>query len=340
MLLELIAPSFLSFLIVLIFTPRIINYFKDAKIVSRDVHKVGKPLIPNSSGIPVILGVFIGLFFYIFIKVFLFREYTELIVLLASMLSILMITFVGFVDDINSSQVKVAGYIEGKKGLKRWQKPLLTLPAALPLMVIAAGTTTVNLPFVGVIDLGVLYPLVIVPLGIVGASNMVNMLGGLNGLEAGMGLVYTFSLGLFSLLKQSIIASLLFFTVFSSLLAILKYNKYPARILAGDSLTYLLGATIAVGAIIGNIERAAIVVMTPFIIQGILKFYSLFKLKHFASDLGILQKDGTIKSKYGKNIYSLTHFVMNLGKFNEKQIVFILVLIQLVFAVIPFLNIF
>lgn len=337
MLIEIFVASVISFITVLIITPGIIRYFKDAKIVTTDVHKIDKLLIPHSAGIPVIVGTFSGLLLFIFIKVFLIGAYTELIVLLAAMLSILIITFAGFIDDVNSSQVKIAGYIEGKRGLKKWQKPLLTIPAALPLMAVAAGTTTVNIPFIGNVDLGILYPLIIVPLGVVGASNMVNMLGGFNGLEVGMGLVYTFSLGMFSLLNNELTASLIFFTVFASLLGVFIYNKYPAKILAGDSLTYLLGATVAVGAIIGNIERAAIITMIPFIVQAILKFYSLFRLKQFASDLGVLQKDGTIKSRYKSKIYSLTHIVMNLGNFTEKQISVIFIGVQLVFSMLAYL---
>jgi len=86
-------------------------------------------------------------------------------------------------------------------------------------------------------------------------------------------------------------------------------------------------------------EKIAIITMTPFIIQGILKFYAHLKLGRFPSDLGVLQKDGTIKSKYDKKIYSWTHLVMNLGKFTEKQIVLIMIGIQVVFSIIPFLNV-
>jgi len=77
----------------------------------------------------------------------------------------------------------------------------------------------------------------------------------------------------------------------------------------------------------------------PFIIQGILKFYSRLKLGRFASDLGILQKDGVIKPKYGKQIYSWIHLITNLGNLNEKQIVIVMMLIQAFFSLIPFLNI-
>jgi UDP-N-acetylglucosamine--dolichyl-phosphate N-acetylglucosaminephosphotransferase len=198
-----------------------------------------------------------------------------------------------------------------------------------------AGTTTMNVPLIGSVDFGVLYPLLIVPIGVVGASNMVNMLGGFNGLEAGMGLVYTTGLGIFAYTHGSTVAAAIFFVTAAALAAILKYNFYPAKILAGDSLTYTLGAIVACGAIIGNMEKAALITMAPFLIQGVLKFYSKFKLGHFASDLGILKRDGTIKSKYDE-IYSWTHVAMKLN-LTEPQIVMLLVAIQCIFAFIPFI---
>ncbi|MEM5801764.1 MAG: hypothetical protein QXQ18_00005, partial [Candidatus Aenigmatarchaeota archaeon] len=286
-----IKVALISFIATFFITPYAIRYFRFIGLVTTDVHKKNKPLIPYSAGVPLVIGVAFGLFFYIFIQVFVYNNYKDLLYIFASLTSILLIMFSGFIDDLNSKQVKMRGYIEGKRGLKNWQKPLLTLPAAIPLMVIMAGDTTMSLPFIGSINFGLFYPLLIIPIGIVGAANMVNMLGGYNFLEVGMALVYTLSLGLYAYLHENLIASILFFSTFGSLLGLAKYNFYPAKILAGDSLTYALGATVGVGAIIGNMEKAAVITMLPFIIQGILKFYSRIKLGFFASDLGILQKD-------------------------------------------------
>ncbi len=328
-----------SFLTTLLLTPYVIRYFRFVGIVTADVHKKGSPLLPSSAGVPVMSGIISGLLLYVFLQVFLYNEGTQLVTLFAAMTSILIITFSGFIDDINSAQVKVAGHEEGKRGLKPWQKPLLTIPAAVPLMAIMAGDKSMSIPLIGMVNFGLFYPLLIVPIGVVGASNMVNMLGGFNGLEAGMGMVYTLSLGLFAYLHGSAIASVVFLTTFASLAAILRYNFYPARILPGDSITYLLGGIVAVGAIIGNIEKAAAIVMIPFIIQGALKFYSRFKLRIFASDLGVLQDDGKVKAKYGRDVYSWTHIVMNLRSSTEREVVLTLVLVEAFFAVIPFLNI-
>ena len=335
---EEIIPAIISAIVTFFITPYTIKYFRFIGLTTTDVHKRNKPLVPSSAGVPLVAGIMTGLLVYVFLSVFIWKQNTQLVSLFASMVSILIIMFSGFIDDLNTKQVKVVGYIEGKRGLKAWQKPLLTLPAAFPLMAIMAGSTSMNLPLIGTVNFGIFYPLIIVPIGVVGASNMINMLGGYNFLEGGMGLIYTFSLGLFAYLHGNFIASIIFLTTFGALCGIARYNFYPAKILPGDSLTYSLGAIVAVGAIIGNMEKAVIITMLPFIIQGILKFYSRFKLGYFASDLGILQKDGKIKSKY-KNIYSWTHLLMKLN-LTEKQIVLTMIGIQIVFAIIPFLNIF
>ena len=41
-----------------------------------------------------------------------------------------------------------------------------------------------------------------------------------------------------------------------------------------------------------------------------------------------IRKDGTIEAPYGREIYSLTHIIMNLHRFTEKQIVIIFIFLQ------------
>ena len=333
----LVAAIIISLVTTTILIKPIMRFFYKVGLVSLDLHKENKPKLPASGGSIVILGVLAGMLVYIGLQTFIYRNYSSSLHLLVAISSILIVTFSGLLDDLNvKSKPRLTK--DGKNikvGIPQLLKPLLVLPAAVPLMVINVGETMMSIPFVGDVNFGILYPLMVVPIGVVGASNMVNMLGGFNGVEAGMGAVYTFGLGIYALTHGSGIATIIFFSTFASLLPFLKYNWYPARLLPGDSLTYLLGVIVAVGVIIGNMERVGIIVMTPFILQGLLKFYSRFRLGNFASDLGVLQKDGTIKPKYGK-IYSITHIVMRLGNFREKQITLILILIQVAFTVLPF----
>jgi len=245
----------------------------------------------------------------------------NLMLLFASMVSLFIITLVGFLDDLVIKSSK-----DYSIGLKQWEKPLLTLTAAVPLMVVNAGNTEMWLPIFSVVDIGIFYPLFIIPIGVVGASNMVNMLEGYNGLGTGMAIVYIGMLGIYAYHFNRYIAALIALVAFFSLIAFYVYNKCPAKILPGDSLTYLLGATIAIIAIVGNIEKAAIISAIPFFIEFVLKARSRFK----AQSYGYYYK-GKVKVDYDK-IYSFPHVFARTGKFTEKQIVFFMILIQLFFS--------
>lgn len=336
---DLLISFVLSYIATLLFTPHIIDYFKKIGLVSRDFHKKDKPLIPSSAGIPVIVGLFAGVMFYVFSRVFFYNDESSLLELFAGLTTIMLATFVGFLDDLNTRQVYYAGS-EGHAGLKRWVKPLLVLPAAIPLMVINAGHTTAVLPLIGTVDFGILYPLVVIPIGVLIGANMINMTAGYNGIEAGMGAIYTFALGIFSFIHGSPNATLLFLSTFAALVAILKFNFVPAKILPGDSITYLLGAVLATGAIIGNVQKAAIIAVLPLFFNAAYKVYlKFFKLGYFPGELGILQKDGSIKSKYKKS-YTLINFILHHGRFSERQLVLIMMGIEAVFSLLIFVKLY
>ncbi|MEK6948005.1 MAG: hypothetical protein AABX19_02065 [Nanoarchaeota archaeon] len=319
-----------SFFVVLFITPWLIRYLKKIGLVVKDQNKESKPLVPISGGLVVLFGIMAGLMLFLFVRTF-FSGFTtiglvlnnyNLVVLFSAALSILTVTIIGFLDDLVIDKSH-----DGSVGLKQWQKPLLTLIAAVPLMVIKIGTTDMGLPFIGVVDFGIFYALILVPLGFVGSSNMVNMLAGFNGLETGMGIVYTGMLGLYAYVNQSYVAALIALLTFCSLLAFFIYTKSPAKILPGDSLTYLLGAVIAVIAIVGNLERAAIICSIPFILELILKS----RARLHANNYGYY-KNGKIMSLHGKNVYSLTHLFTRTGRFTENQIVYSFIVMELIIS--------
>ena len=323
----LIGSFILSMLCSFFLTKKLIPFFKRNDIIALDLHKKNKPKIANSGGIPVFISVIFGLMFFIAIQTFIFNTTSQILYLFAGMMTILLISLIGFFDDLNISDV-IKGKTKIRKGLKQWQKPLLTLPAAIPLMVVSAGVSTMSIPFIGVVNFGIIYPLILIPIGVVGAANAVNLLGGFNGSEAGMGVVYCLGLASYALFSNEIISAVIFLSTTGALLGFLFFNWYPAKILSGDSLTYGLGATIATGVIIGNMEKAGVIILIPFIIEFFLKLRSKFK----AHSLGKLRKDGTLEAPYGKNIYSITHVLMNLGKLKERQVTIGLILIEIIFV--------
>ncbi|MEK6856936.1 MAG: hypothetical protein AABX49_02890 [Nanoarchaeota archaeon] len=332
--LVLIICMIISFSVVYYLTPWSIRYLRRIDLVVKDQHKEGKPLVPISGGMTVLAGLFIGFMSFIFFNTFfpnggdLYLNNQVLMFLLSGLIAIMMISFVGFIDDLF-----IRGDKETSSGLRQWQKPLLTLAAAIPLMVVNSGVSKIALPYFGIVDTGLLYPLILIPIGVVGAANMVNMLAGFNGLETGMGIVYTGMLGLYSYFSREGIyysertATAVFaFIVFSALVAFYFFNRTPAKILPGDSLTYLLGGTIAVIAIIGNLERAALIISIPFLFEFIFKLRGKFEKQSYG-----YYENGKVKSFYDK-IYSLPHILTRTGKFTEKQVVYTFILVELFFS--------
>ncbi|NCS70992.1 MAG: hypothetical protein GW780_02385 [Candidatus Aenigmarchaeota archaeon] len=331
----LIGTFLISVFFSLLSTKILIPFFKRNKIVALDLQKKDTPLVANSGGIPVFFGLFMGLMFFIGVQVFVFDATQYLVFLFAAILTIFLITIIGFFDDLNVKEV-----LEGKKkirtGLKQWQKPLLTLPAAIPLMVVKAGFTTLFIPFIGNVNFGLLYPLILVPIGVVGAANAINLLGGFNGSEAGMGIVYCTTLGIFALIIGEVISAAIFFSCVGALIGFLKYNWVPAKILSGDSIQYLLGSVVASGVILGNMEKSGLFLMIPFMIEFLLKLRGRLHVHC----MGKLRSDGKLDPPYGKKIYSWTHIIMNIRPMTEKQVTWMLILMQVMFSVAFFLVFF
>ncbi len=320
--------AFVSFITVWFLTPWLIRFLWRINLVVKDQNKKDTPLVPVSGGVVVLVGVFAGLFVYLFFRTFVFRaqysllaDPSNLVLMLAGMISIFIVTFVGFLDDL-----VIMGNKDRSIGLRQWQKPLLTFAAAVPLMVVNAGVSVMSLPFIGNVDFGILYPILLIPIGFMGASNMVNMLGGLNGLETGMGLVYFGMLGLYAYYHGRLLGALFALMTFAALLAFLYYNWSPAKILPGDALTYLLGGVLAIIAILGNIERAALICSIPFFFEFLLKARSRFKAQSYGKF-----KTGNIIARQ-PGYYSLTHFFTQSGRFTERQIVIFFILLQLLIS--------
>jgi UDP-N-acetylglucosamine--dolichyl-phosphate N-acetylglucosaminephosphotransferase len=314
------------------------KFFVTRGIIAVDQQKKEKPTLPQSGGIPVFFGFLIGIMFFVLLSAFYFQ--TNITLIIATTLSILIATLIGFFDDINISKEPVKniyGDLEIRVGLPQWLKPLLTVLAAIPLIAIMAGDSTMAIPLIGTINFGVLYALLIVPILFVVITNSTNMLAGANGLEGGLMAIVMISLGIFSIINGRTEAAVISFMALFALAPYLLNNWYPAKMLPGDSLTYLFGATFASIAIIGNIESFALFIFIPWGIEIILKLRGKLKVR----SLGNLQKDGTLKMPY-KRIYSWTHIMMFLPtlfkrRFTEKQVTTSILLVEVMFCVLGFI---
>ncbi len=349
----LLAALALGFLVTLIGTPYARRYLLASGIISIDQQKEGKPKLPASGGIVVLFGFLVSITSYLGFSAFIELPDVDMAVTFAALNSAVLIGLIGLLDDIhidlesfiqdelevedaelelhNILEVEslphqnIIGRFTGdfsskesgdmvRRGLGQVPKMLFVLPAALPLIAVGAGSWTMHFPVIGAINWGLVYPFLLLPLGLFFVANVVNMLAGTNGLAASMSLVASTALGVFAYTNGNVEAALIAFSLSAALLAFLRYNFYPASILPGDSLTYLCGAAMFAAIVIGNMEKFGVFIFAPWFIEFFLKLRSRYE----AHSWGILQDDGTLQPQHDKN-YSLTHPLMRRG-FTEKQI--------------------
>jgi UDP-N-acetylglucosamine--dolichyl-phosphate N-acetylglucosaminephosphotransferase len=268
-----------SFIFVFAATPVAISRLKSRGITGKDGHKPNKPEVPEMGGVSILLG------------------YSVAVILCASVL-------IGSNLGVNPTLVVAAlgafliagavGVIDDLYKLSHRVKPVLLLLAALPIILLNASKPEVTLPFltidftnVGGYDVSPLFWLMIVPLGITGAGNVVNMLAGFNGLMSGLGVISCSALALISLVLGRLEAAFIFTGMAGAQMAFLHFNKYPAKVFPGDVGTLSLGALIAAGLIIGKIEFIGVLVLLPHIVNASMSLLSVggfFEEKQFRKE--------------------------------------------------------
>ncbi len=312
--------------------PFIIKRMHARKIVGMDMNKREKPLVAEMGGIGVWIGFSAGILAAIFVFSYLNGINLNLTHLLAGFSTVILVGFLGVIDDL----------IGWRKGIRQWQHALIPIFAALPLMAVKVTNPPITIPFfgvapaeyiiplVGIVSFGLLYSLILVPVGVTGASNAANMLAGLNGLEAGLGAIMAATLLAISALEGKIESAVIAAAMLGSLLAFMRFNWKPAKIFGGDSLTLMIGASIATIVILGNMEKIGVILMALYFVELLLKSRSWFQAQSF----GIPTKGGFLRAP--SKSHSLTHIVMKLGKFREEQVVLTLFAAQAVVSITVF----
>jgi UDP-N-acetylglucosamine--dolichyl-phosphate N-acetylglucosaminephosphotransferase len=157
------------------------------------------------------------------------------------------------------------------------------------------------------------------------------MLAGMNGLEAGMGTIAVGTLGFIAWQSNALAAAVIAACTVMALLAFLLFNWYPARVFPGNVMTYTVGATLAVVAILGNLEKYALILFLPYFAELVLKARGGFQQESFA------KPEGTGLRNRTKKWYSLNHAAIDLlrrlhGKATEEHAVLLILGAELILA--------
>jgi len=236
------AAPFIGLTLTLILTPYIAARMKEAGIIGRDIHKMGRPEVAEMGGVAILLALPVAL------SPFMSEEIARVLMVF------LLFGVVGIVDDLTN--------------LRQLHKVILSLIVSVPVAFFGIAPQ-VNV-FGYTLNLGILYPVFAV-LFVTGSANLVNLLAGFNGLEMGTSAII---LGVLAAITDGG-AKLLALAGMGAALGFLWWNRYPARVFPGDTGTLSAGALIGLVAITGKVEAYAALLLVPHFLDFVIKATSV-----------------------------------------------------------------
>jgi len=226
--LKYIEVGIIAFIVSYILTPYVGQVGKKQNMVDMPgLRKIHEEAIPNLGGIVIFFGFLLSLLFVIQIE----GQFRTLLI------GGIIILLLGVVDDIANLSPKHKFVIQ-------------MIPA---LIVIIYNSDLINNIIANQLKsfdlLGyLLYPFLI--FWIVGVTNSINLIDGLDGLACGVSLIALFTFLILGLRQNLEALSLVSIALAGSMLAFLKFNFYPAKIFLGDSGSTFAGFMLAsVGAL-------------------------------------------------------------------------------------------
>lgn len=245
-----------SFVTVLIITPLVIKFAVKIGATDKPNHrKVHQKVMPRLGGLAIFIGVVAGYFAS--------GLYSERILTIS--LGAILIIAVGILDDLYelSAKVKFSGQI------------------LIAILIVSSGLTIdfLTIPFVVErMELGWLaYPITV--FWIVGITNAVNLIDGLDGLAAGISTIGLAAIAILAGISGKGLILTLSLIVLASTLGFLFYNFHPAKIFMGDTGALFLGYSISILSLLGLYKSVTLFsIIIPIIILGVPVFDTTFAI--------------------------------------------------------------
>lgn len=266
-----------------------------------DDRKVHETPTPRWGGLALAPGILVGVLFAYF-GTHIFREglrtlhhHDEVYGIAGACLLML---FVGLVDDRGGVPAKV--------------KLLFQIIAALWLVAHGVAITFITNPISH--HLVYLRSAIAVPLSvlwIVGVTNAINLLDGLDGLLAGVSTISSLTLFAIALGRGHVFSGFVLMAMSGATLAFLRYNFNPAQIFLGDAGSLFLGILWASLSIAGALKTSTVTVVVPLLILGIPLADTLF---------AILRRFGKGESIFKPDKEHLHHRLLKLGWSQRKTV--------------------
>ncbi|MCK5283684.1 MAG: hypothetical protein KAK00_09855 [Nanoarchaeota archaeon] len=294
--------------------PYVISKLRKYKYFVHDKYKKGKRAVPTMGGIAILMGVLVSLALS---QILLSRE--NLGDLFIFYFIVIVYALYGVIDDLFGFR-------------KRYDKILALLILTFPIASLVHDTD-LNLIFTH-LDIGLFYPLLIIPIYIMVVANMVNLHAGYNGLTQGLSLILLLTLGIKSFMNHDLIYFIYLMPILGAVLAFLPKTCYPAKLLPGNVGDFLVGAAIGAFIVINNMLWFGIFILIPHIINFLMDTNTFIIKRKKDVKFGKVRSDGTIQAPPSMKYKSLKFLIVSWFRLTEKQAVLVLYGITGLFCVI------
>jgi len=170
---------------------------------------------------------------------------------------------------IGGSIIVLVGALDDRFELSPKWKLLGQIAAAIVVISFGIDIEKVHMPFMETeISLGWLsYPITL--LWLVGISNAINLIDGLDGLASGVSGIATASILVLALIMGNVTVVLLCAVLLGSIIGFMFFNFYPAKIFMGDSGALFLGFSLATLSILEFKQVALVTFLVPIFVFGV-----------------------------------------------------------------------
>ena len=302
-----IAIAFLlAFITAFVITPYTIKLAKRVGAIDMpNDRRVNKKPIPRIGGVAIIAGFIVSVIFLVIsMKLenkLLFKDSNQYLEKLVGF-------FVGIVI------LGTMAYIDDIKSLKPWQKLIAQIVSATILYIFEVRIDAIN----GFI-IHPVFSYILTVGWIVGITNAVNLIDGLDGLSSGTTLISCiFLLIIFATNGSSMISVILITALAGAITGFLPFNANPAKTFMGDVGSQFLGFSLAVISIFGIAKTVTLVVLiAPVLVLGLPIFDTIFAI------IRRIKKGKSLKAVFQPDKGHLHHRLIAKG-YTQKQAVIIL----------------
>jgi UDP-GlcNAc:undecaprenyl-phosphate GlcNAc-1-phosphate transferase len=163
----------------------------------------------------------------------------------------------------------LVGLVDDLLGVSAAKKFLVQFAAAWLLVSVGWSFEVLHLPWLGDVALGAWGPALSL-VWIVGVTNAINLIDGLDGLAGGVVAIIGGSFLVYAVLHGNVLTVILMGSVVGACLGFLRHNRAPASIFMGDSGSLTLGFLLAVTSVHSSLKApAAVAILVPILALGV-----------------------------------------------------------------------